>query len=67
MVQADLGKKARPYLKLTRAKRAGGVAQAAEHLPSKFEALNSNPNTTNKNILKKKKMWGSSRTCGLAL
>jgi hypothetical protein len=28
--------------------RAGGVAQAVEHLPSKHEALISNPNTKKK-------------------
>jgi hypothetical protein len=36
--------------------RAGGVAQATEHLPSKPEALSSNPHTekqTNKQIDKK--------------
>jgi hypothetical protein len=29
--------------KITRVKRAGGVAQVVELLPSKHEALNSNP------------------------
>jgi hypothetical protein len=29
--------------KITRATRAGGVAQATESLPSKYEALSSNP------------------------
>jgi hypothetical protein len=32
--------------KITRTRRAGGLVQAIEHLPSKCEALSSNPNTT---------------------
>jgi hypothetical protein len=31
-------------------KRAGGVAQEVQHLPSKYEALNSNPNMTKKKL-----------------
>jgi hypothetical protein len=31
--------KARPYLKITKAKRAGGMTQVVEYLPSKCEAL----------------------------
>jgi hypothetical protein len=30
--------------------RAGGVAQVLEHLPSKSEALNSNPSTTKRKM-----------------
>jgi hypothetical protein len=40
---------ARPYLKKKEQKtqnRAGVVAQEVEHLPSKYEALSSNPTTT---------------------
>jgi hypothetical protein len=44
----DLFKKLDPISKITRAKRAGGVAQAVEPLPSKHEALNSSPSTTKK-------------------
>jgi hypothetical protein len=38
----------RPLSKITRAKRAGGMAQAVEHLPSKCDTLSSNPRTTKK-------------------
>jgi hypothetical protein len=34
--------------------RAGGVAQAAEHLPSKHKALSSNPITAKKKTRKRK-------------
>jgi hypothetical protein len=38
--------KVRPYLKNTQhKKRAGGVAQMVQHLPSKHKALSSNPST----------------------
>jgi hypothetical protein len=41
--KASLEKKfARPYLK-NKVKRAGGVAQAVEHLSRKYEALSSKP------------------------
>jgi hypothetical protein len=43
----------RPYLKITRAKRAGGMAQAVEYLSFKTEALSSNPSTTKKKERKK--------------
>jgi hypothetical protein len=39
----SLGKKMRPCLPITRAKRAGGLVQAVEHLPGKCEALSSVP------------------------
>jgi hypothetical protein len=42
-VQAQPGKKQDPIFKITIAKRTGGTAQVVEHLPSKQEALNSNP------------------------
>jgi hypothetical protein len=32
-----------PISKITRGKRAGGMAQAVEHLSSRHEALSSNP------------------------
>jgi hypothetical protein len=35
-----------PNSKITRVKRAGGVAQAIEYLPNKHKALSSNPGTT---------------------
>jgi hypothetical protein len=41
MIQAELGQKQGPISKITKAKRAGGVAQAAEQLPSKCKALSS--------------------------
>jgi hypothetical protein len=43
VVQADLGRKQDPISKITNAKRAGGVAQVVELLPSKCKALNSSP------------------------
>jgi hypothetical protein len=43
MVQVSLGKKQDPISKITRAKKAGGVAQAVEHLPSKCKTLSSKP------------------------
>jgi hypothetical protein len=46
MVQVCPGKKQDPIPKTTRAKRAGRMAQMVECLPSKREALNSNPSTT---------------------
>jgi hypothetical protein len=48
MVQTGLGKKWGPISKTARARRAGGVAQAIEHLPSKHEATNSNPSIAKK-------------------
>jgi hypothetical protein len=35
------GKKQDPIFKITRAKRAGGMAQTAKHLPSKQDILSS--------------------------
>jgi hypothetical protein len=43
-----MGKKPDPISKITRAKRAEGVAQATEYLFSKHKALSSNPSTTKK-------------------
>jgi hypothetical protein len=40
-VQAGLGNKARSYLQNNQSKRAGGMSQAGEHLPSKRKALSS--------------------------
>jgi hypothetical protein len=45
VTQAGLGKKQDPISKITRAKRAGGVAQAVECLTHKHEALSPNPST----------------------
>jgi hypothetical protein len=39
VIQASLGKNMRLYLKINKAKRAGGVVQVVECLPSKHEAL----------------------------
>jgi hypothetical protein len=45
-----LGKKGDPISKITRVKRAGGLAKAVEHLLSKCKVLSSKPCTTkNKN------------------
>jgi hypothetical protein len=49
-VKATLGKKEDSIAKITRAKRDGGMAQAVAFMPSKCDALNSNPNTANKVI-----------------
>jgi hypothetical protein len=46
--EASLSKKAQDYLKITQAKRTGGVAQVAEHLPNKCKPLSSIPSTTEK-------------------
>jgi CRISPR/Cas system-associated protein Cas7 (RAMP superfamily) len=48
-VQISLGKEVRPCSKnKNKAKRAGGVIKAVEHLLSKCKALSSNPSTTKK-------------------
>jgi hypothetical protein len=47
--RAAWAKKQNLIFKVARVKRAGSVDQAVEHLPSKYEALSSNPNTANKN------------------
>jgi hypothetical protein len=46
LLSRQLGKKTRPYLKITRAKRARGMAQVIERLPSKSKGLSSNSSTT---------------------
>jgi hypothetical protein len=43
MAQTNLGKNLRPYLKNSQSKKIFGVAQVEECLPSKHEALSSNP------------------------
>jgi hypothetical protein len=43
-VQARPGKKQVPISKITRVKRAGGIAQVVQCLPSQCETLSSNPN-----------------------
>jgi hypothetical protein len=48
MVQAGLGKRQALTSKITKAKRAGGMAQVIEYLPSKHKTLNSNPSTQKK-------------------
>jgi hypothetical protein len=42
-VQGCLSKKQDPISKITQAKRAGGMAQAVQYLPSKCKALRLNP------------------------
>jgi hypothetical protein len=45
----------RPYLENTQhKKRTSGMVQVAEHLPSKHEAMHSNPNTTKTNKQKRR-------------
>jgi hypothetical protein len=51
MVQAKLSKKEDPMSKITRAKRAGGVTEEVEHLPSKQKAPSSSLSTA-KNFLR---------------
>jgi hypothetical protein len=53
VVQASLGKKGDPVSKITRVKRAGGMAKVVEYLSSKCEVLSSNPSTTKKTLLEK--------------
>jgi hypothetical protein len=49
MAQASLGKKQDPISKKTsQTKRAGDMAQVVDLLPSKWEALSSNPSTLKK-------------------
>jgi hypothetical protein len=55
VVPAGLGKKWDPISKITRAKKVGGMAQAAESLPSKHKALSPNSSTTKNN--KTKLFW----------
>jgi hypothetical protein len=51
-----------PILKILNRNRAGEVAQAVEHLPSKCEALSSNSSMARKEFLKKKDFKKSSQT-----
>jgi hypothetical protein len=53
-VQATLSKKVRPNLKNNQGKRARGMAQAVEYLPSKHKALSSSPSTAKKKKKKKR-------------
>jgi hypothetical protein len=48
VVQTGPGQKQNLIFKITRAKRAEGVAQAIVHLPSKLKALNSVLRTTDR-------------------
>jgi hypothetical protein len=55
MVRSQPRQTVRPYLrKKKKKKKACGVMQVVEHLPSKLEALSSNPNAANK----KARSWG---------
>jgi hypothetical protein len=49
VVQAGQGINVRPISKITKVKRAGNMAEVIEQLPSKHEALSSNPSTSRKN------------------
>lgn len=49
-----LDKKKKPYLENTKAKEAGEVAQVAECLPIKQEALGSNPSSAKRKRKKEK-------------
>jgi hypothetical protein len=53
MVHSSLGKKQDSISKIPRVKRAGVMAQAVEHLPSKCDVLSSSPSKTNKQTNKK--------------
>jgi hypothetical protein len=44
------------FKKITKAKRAGGVAQAVEHLPSKCKVWSSNPGTIKKKKEREREM-----------
>jgi hypothetical protein len=48
MIQAYLGKNGDPVSKISRTKKAGGGAEAEEHLLSKCRVLSSNPSTAKK-------------------
>jgi hypothetical protein len=48
----------RPYSKkYLKAKRAGGISQVKEHLPSKRKALSSNPETSKEPKMSKLSIW----------
>jgi hypothetical protein len=52
MVHGSLGRKQDPISKITIAQRVEAVAHTIEHLPHKYKALSSNPNTTTtKNLM----------------
>jgi hypothetical protein len=51
-VQADLDKKQDCISKIITTKRVGGIEQAVEHLPSKYEALSSKPQVCQKKKVK---------------
>jgi hypothetical protein len=55
VAQAGLGKKRDPISKITREKRPRVMAQVVEHLPSKCQALSSNPSIAKKKKKKKKR------------
>jgi hypothetical protein len=51
--ETSLGKKENPTTRITRAKTAGGMAQAVEHLHTKSKDLGSNPSPTQEKKKKK--------------
>jgi hypothetical protein len=51
MIQTGVGTKEDTISKITRAKRAGGMAQVVECLLSKCEALSSNSSIKKKNVV----------------
>jgi hypothetical protein len=52
VVKASPSINVRPCLKNNQRRKGWSMTQMVEYLPSKPEALNSNPHTTNKNIIK---------------
>jgi hypothetical protein len=45
-VQSSLGKEQNPISNINRAEKDGIMGSSVEHLPSKYEALSSNPSMT---------------------
>jgi hypothetical protein len=64
MVQGSLGKKQDPITKITRAKKAGGVAKVVEHLPPKCKALSPHPVLPKKKKRRRRKRKGEQKTMG---
>jgi ribosomal protein L14E/L6E/L27E len=48
MALVGQGINARPYLKITKAKRTSGVAQVIEHMATQYKTLSSIPSTATK-------------------
>jgi hypothetical protein len=54
MALVGQGINARPYLKITKAKRTSGVAQVIEHMATQYKTLSSIPSTATKKKKKEK-------------